>query len=195
LTSIPTEIGPELVERAQRGDREGLRELVEAAYPSVRRWALIRTGDPSEADDLTQDVLIQMIRKLDSFRGTAGFSTWLYTVTRNAAADRFRKSKRQADLVADPRSQEALTPSGEVSADTAIDRGSLTDMVHTFFSELPLRQREVFDLVELQGLTSPEAAQRLGIEPVSVRAHLLKARKALRGRILQARPELVEDVT
>jgi len=44
-----------------------------------------------EADDLTQDVLVQMIRKMESFHGDARFSTWLYTVTRHAAADRHRK--------------------------------------------------------------------------------------------------------
>ena len=70
----------------------------------------------------------------------------------------------------------------------------ITDLVKAFFRELPLRQREAFDLVELQGLSSPEAAQRLGIEPVSVRANLFKARKALRARILEARPELAEDM-
>jgi len=188
------EIGPELVQRAQTGDRDGLRELVEAAYPLVHRWALVRTGDPMEADDLTQDVMIQMIRKLDRYSGTARFGTWLYTVTRHAASDGFRRAKRQADVAEDPRAVEAFTPSTPMGADEAIDRGTMSGMVGAFFRELPLRQREVFDLVELQGLTSPEVAERLGIEPVSVRAHLFKARKALRSRILEARPELAEDL-
>ena len=67
-------------------------------------------------------------------------------------------------------------------------------MVRTFFGELPPRQREVFDLADLQGLPSTEIAARLGIEPVSVRAHLFKARRALRARILEAHPLLAEDV-
>jgi len=187
------EIGPELVQRAQSGDRDGLRELVEAAYPTVHRWALVRTGDAMEADDLTQDVMIQMIRKLSRYRGKSRFSTWLYTVTRNAAADGFRRAKRRADVAEDPRAVEAFTPKAPVSADQQVDDGAASDMVQAFFRELPLRQREVFDLVELQGLSSPEVAERLGIEPVSVRAHLFKARKALRIRILEARPELAED--
>lgn len=188
------EIGPELVQRAQSGEADGLRELVEAAYPRVHRWALVRTGDPREADDLTQDVMIQMIRKLDGYRGTARFSTWLYSVTRNAASDRFRRAKHQADLAEDPRAMEAFTPTEQLGADEQIDRSGLSGMVRSFFEELPLRQREVFDLVELQGLSSPEAAERLGIEPVSVRAHLFKARKALRSRILESSPELAEEL-
>ena len=195
MTENPTEISQSLVKRAQSGDQTGLRELVKAAYPSVRRWALVRTGDPTEAEDLTQDVLIQMIRRLDSYRGQAAFGTWLYTVTRNAASDRFRTARRQARLVEDPRAVEALTPSRPDPVDAQVERRGLSGLVRTFFQELPARQREVFDLVELQGLTSPEAAERLGIEAVSVRANLFKARRALRTRILDARPELAEDLS
>ncbi len=188
------EIGPEVVRRAQAGDRDALRKLVEAAYPSVRRWALVRTGDPADAEDLTQDVMIQMIRKLGAYRGTAPFSTWLYTITRHAAADRFRHAKRKAELVHDPRTVEAFTPREQLPLDDQIDRSDLTGMVRVFFEDLPSRQREVFDLVELNGLTSAEAGERMGIEPVSVRAHLFKARKALRQQILDANPELAEEL-
>jgi RNA polymerase sigma-70 factor (ECF subfamily) len=75
------------------------------------------------------------------------------------------------------------------------DRSDLIGVVRTFFRELPPRQREVFDLGDLQGLPSVEIAERLGIEPVSVRAHLFKARRALRKRILEHHPELAEEWT
>lgn len=183
-----------LVQRAQAGDGEGLRALVEAAYPAVRRWALVHTGDPADADDLTQDVMIQMIRRLDSYQGDARFSTWLYTVTRNAASDRFRVARRRARILEDPKAVESVAPSGQPAPDGGLDAGKVRSAVMRFFRELPLRQREVFDLVELQGLTSPEAAEHLGIEPVSVRANLFKARRALRARILASHPEFAEDL-
>lgn len=193
MTSTPIAIGPELVDRAKRGDRDGLRELVTAAYPMVRRWALLRTGDPADAEDLTQDVMIQMIRKLDGFRGDAGFSTWLYAVTRSAAAERARRARRRAEVQADPRAVESVTPPSPADPAQTAEWDAAARVVRTGFFRLPLRQREVFDLVELQGLTSSEAAARLGIEAVSVRAHLFKARRALRGHILSHDPALVED--
>lgn len=189
------QVDPELVRRAQHGDRDALRKLVAVAYPAVRRWALVRTGDATEADDLTQDVMVQMIRRLDTFKGTAQFSTWLYTVTRHAASDRLRAARRRARLQADPRALEAFTPQRSPTPESAVEHTELGSVIGGLFQELPLRQREVFDLVELQGLSASDAAERMGIEAVSVRAHLFKARKALRERILATRAEWAEEVS
>jgi RNA polymerase sigma-70 factor (ECF subfamily) len=193
VTGTSTEIGPELVAGARGGDPEALRTLVTRAYPVVRRWALVRTGDPSEADDLTQDVLVRVIQRLDAYHGASRFTTWLYTVTRNAAADRFRREARRRRVEADPRAPAELLADAPPRPDEVADRATLGAVVRAFFQELPHRQREVFDLSELQGLTSVEIGERLGIEPVSVRAHLFKARRALRARIVELHPELAED--
>lgn len=187
------ELGPDLVREARSGDRDALQELVERAYPVVRRWCLVRTGDPADADDLTQDVLLQMIRRLDSFQGSSRFTTWLYSVVRNAAADRLRRDRRRARLNLDPVAIERTRPDPHPRPDLGADRTLLGRMIRTFFDELPARQREVFDLTELQGMSAAEAAEILGIEPVSVRAHLFKARRALRARILECHPEVAEE--
>lgn len=194
MTPTSTEIGPELVAGARGGDPEALEALVSRAYPVVHRWALVRTGDPAEADDLTQDVLVRMIQRLDAYQGDARFTTWLYTVTRNAAADRFRRQRRRRRLEDDPRTPGGVLPDAPASPDELAGCEEMAGLVRTFYQELPARQREVFDLADLQGLPSPEIAERLGIEPVSVRAHLFKARRALRTRILEACPRLSEDV-
>lgn len=190
----PPEIPRDLVMRARQGDDDALKALVEAVYPSVRRWALVHTGEASDADDLTQDVLIRMIRRFDSFHGDARFGTWLYSMTRNAATDRFRKQHRRALLREDPRAYIDLVPAGPEDPSRSIERREIGSMLRTFFEELPRRQREIFDLVELQGVPATEVAELLGIEPVSVRANLFKARRRLRARILEIRPEVAEDL-
>ena len=60
----PADPAADLIDRARRGEEEALSALIEHAYPLVRRWALIQTGEPDDAEDLTQDVLVQMLRKL-----------------------------------------------------------------------------------------------------------------------------------
>jgi len=183
----------ELVRRAQDGDAEALRALVEGAYPLVRRWALVRTGDPTEADDLTQDVLVHVMKRLDAFRGSARFTTWLYTVVRRAAADRFRRQARRRRLEGHPRVAAEVVPEAPASPQVRVAAAEARDVVRSFFQRLPARQREIFDLAELQGLSSAEIAERLGIEAVSVRANLFKARRTLRGLILAHHPHLAPE--
>ena len=175
-----------------RDDDDALSDLIDAIAPVVRRWALVQTGDATEADDLTQEVLIRMIRNLDALPEPPRLAGWLYTVTRNAAADRFRSRSRQRIAVD---SEDILEAAVSESTNPASDaeRVELGDVLRSAFDELPRRQREVFDLVELQGIPATEAAEVLGIRATSVRGNLFKARRNLRRRILNVWPDVEED--
>ena len=73
-------------------------------------------------------------------------------------------------------------------------RRELAGLLETFLRELPHRQREVFDLIELQGMPTKMVARLIGIRTASVRGSLLKARRTLRRRILAAWPDVREDL-
>ena len=96
-------------------------------------------------------------------------------------------------LRADPRAYEDLVPTSVEDPSAAVEQSEVASILRVFFEELPDRQREIFDLVELQGMTASQVATLLAIEPVSVRANLFKARRRLRSRILEAHPEVAED--
>ena len=185
------DIPGQLLVRA-RDDDNALSDLIDAAAPVVRRWALVQTGDATEADDVTQEVLIRMIRNLDALPEPPRLAGWLFTVTRNAAADRFRSRSRQRTALA---SEDILQSAVSGTPDPAseAERGELGDLLLRAFRELPSRQREVFDLVELQGIPATEAAGILGIRATSVRGNLFKARRNLRRRILTVWPDVEED--
>ena len=178
-----------LVARARDDDRV-LEQLVAAVAPHVRRWAWVQTGNAALADDLMQEVLIRMIRNLEDLPEPPGLTAWLYTVTRNAATDYHRRSWRHETA----RTRDMLDYLADDSSDPAGDaeRSELAELLHAFFKDLPRRQREVFDLVELQGVSATEAAQILGIRPTSVRGNLFKARRNLRRRILATWPDVRE---
>ncbi len=74
-----------------------------------------------------------------------------------------------------------------------ISRSEAAEVARAFFSQLPERQREVFDLLELQGYNATEAAEMLGMSASTVRVHLLRARRTLRARIMEQHPALAED--
>src|SRR6476661_8566586 len=86
---------PSLISEARDGDRGAFARLAAVVQNRVRGWAASFTDDADDADDVTQDVLILVHRRLPQFEGKSRFSTWLYTITRNVALDRRRRSKRR----------------------------------------------------------------------------------------------------
>jgi len=184
---------PDLIRRAQEGDEDSLRELLEQVVPSVRQWAMARAGDPDGADDLTQEVLVLLLRKLGTYRGDSRFLTWVFTVTRNQAIERSRRRGRRRKKMERLRTKTDPGAGTTRQDDSRLDRERIRELLTLFVKELPTRQREVFQLVDLQGLSSPEAGAVLNLPPGSVRVTLLKARRALRRRILEDKPEIVEE--
>ena len=182
----------ELIGRAQAGDEAAFERLVRRYYGQIYRWALVRTGDPDDAEDVTQDVLVTLHRKLGRFDGRSGFSTWQYTVVRNTSTGFLRGGASKQRL------KEKLTlhvraADQETAPETEDATGSKArEVVRMFLRELPVRQREVFDLVDLQGYEPIEVSAMTGLKTVTVRSHLFRARQVLRRRILESHPELVE---
>lgn len=176
-----------LVGRAQAGDEAAFERVARWCYPRVYRWALARSGDPDDADDVTQDVLVLVRRHLPSYAGRSQFSTWLYRITANAAAGLASRRARH-DEVLQRWSREAGESAGD-SGDRLDDlhAAAIGELVQAFFKELPDRQREVFDLGDLQGYSSVEIAEMLELEPSTVRA------RAMRAKILERHPELGKE--
>ena len=85
-TALGDEEAHALVRRAQAGDEAAFERLVRGFYDRIYRWALVRTSDPDDAEDVTQQVLVNLHRGLLTFDGRAQFSTWLYRVVTNASS-------------------------------------------------------------------------------------------------------------
>lgn len=182
---------PILIRQARAGEAGAFDGLARHCLPLIRRWALVGTGDPDDADEVTQTVLIRLHRALGGFRGDARFTTWLYRLTHNAVTDALRRRTRRERRTAPLEEFDGATSPTE-GADARMEAAEAAAIVGSFFAELPARQREVFDLVDLQGYTIAEAAEMLGIEAVTARVHLLRARRTLRTRVLDAHPETGE---
>ena len=80
-----------LAQRAGTGDREAFETLLERHYDRVYRIGHRLLGNPTEAEDLAQDICVGLVKKLRSYRGDSRFTTWLYRVTVNAARDVLRR--------------------------------------------------------------------------------------------------------
>jgi RNA polymerase sigma-70 factor (ECF subfamily) len=170
----------ELAVRARHGDDHAFASLVSAFQPQVYRWAVALSGDQDDADDITQEVFVRAYRKLGSFRGDGSFEGWLYRITRRVAGRTRRAVARRVETgsqdvyVTDPGSR--------------VDRQRAIALIRTIADTLPMRQREVFVLCDLEGRTPLEAAALLKMKDVSVRASLFKARASIRRQILATHP-------
>ncbi len=184
----PWAIDAQLASLASSGDDSAFTTLVTRFHPAVFRcWALMFASDPDEAEDITQEVFVRTYRQLDQYRSDGPLDAWLYRMTRRAATQMRRTRKRRGRLALSPAAQPlrdvyTTDPGGRV------DRERAATLIRELFATLPRRQREIFDLVDLQGFSPAEAADRTGMKPVSVRANLFKARKAIRERLLATHP-------
>lgn len=192
LSRLNEAVGP-LIKRAQAGDPEGFEELVRQCHQQIYRWALVQTGDSDDAEDVTQEVLVRLNMGIRRYHARSRFTTWLYQVTRNAAAEFHRRRKSRQRALERHHEQSIIeTELAGEGADMARD-GGLAGLLRRFVNTLPLRQREVFDLVDLQDHAPIEVSKMLGMNPVTVRAHLFRARRAIRERILEQHPDFVEE--
>jgi RNA polymerase sigma-70 factor, ECF subfamily len=183
----------DLLPRAQAGDAAARDELLRRCHGTVYRWALVQTGDPDDAEDVAQEVLVRLHRYVGRYSGRARFTTWLYQVTRNAALGWHRQLTSRLRVLRKVAADRppAATPPGD-----PVDRlhaSHIAEVVTALFQALPARQREVFNLAEIEGVALVEIANRLGMNQNTVRAHLFRARRALRSRILASHAELAED--
>lgn len=174
----------DLAERARQGEQEALGRLAGALRPLICRWALVMTGDPHDAEDIAQQVLMRMMESMEGFDGRSRVTTWAYRITRNASLDHQRRRKRHRRL-ADKAEwlARAEPPRLEDPLDN-VEMKRTMGLIRTLLGKLPMRQREIFDLVDLQGLDPNEAAELLEMKPNTVRVHLFRARRRMRREML-----------
>ncbi len=179
-----------LARQAHGGRAAAFEELARRVRVRVHGWASAVTGDADDADDVAQQVLLALHARSGEFDGRSHFTTWLYAITQNFALNRRRTAERRRSLLA-RHPADGASPSSDALADDAAVR--LADLVRLYSTELTPRQRQVFDLSDVQGLNATEIAKRLEIAPATVRGLLLRARRTIRLRILEHHSALLED--
>ena len=178
-----------LAARARSGSGRAFEELAARVRGRVKNWATRVVGDPDDADDVAQLVLMRVAERLSSFDGRSRFSTWLFQVTRRVALNRVRTEERRRAILS-----RSMMVERTAIEDVEIDREAarLVELVRAYYAELTPRQREVFEMADLEELSGAEIARRLGIEPSTVRVLLLQARRTIRQRMLRDHAALVE---
>jgi RNA polymerase sigma-70 factor (ECF subfamily) len=182
-----------LVDRCRQGDPEAFARLVALHESMVFNLAYRMTGDPEEARDVSQDVFLQVYRKLGRFEGRSSLRTWIYRIVINQCHNRQRWwRRRRQDRV---RALDELSASDEArltesrpQADApfeAVERREAARRVQAALLGLKFDQRAILLLREVEGLSCEEIAQSLGVPEGTVKSRLSRAREALRARLVE----------
>ena len=150
----------------------------------------------SDAKEVVQDTLLSVWRNLDSFKGDAQFSSWLYRVTANAALMRLRTQRRHPEVSTEdlepgfldtrPPAYGRIAPAGENWArrpDDELQSEELRQRIQAAVDKLPEIYREVFLIRDVDGMSTEETAEILGVSVPTVKTRLHRARMALRETI------------
>ncbi|MBO0723747.1 MAG: RNA polymerase sigma factor [Blastocatellia bacterium] len=167
----------DLAQASARGDLQAFEALYERHHRRIYSLCLRMVANPTEAEDLTQEVFVQLFRKIGSFRGESAFTTWLHRLTVNHVLMHFRK--RGVRL-------EKTTEEGEIGEiqdlqatsenPRFLDRIALEKAI----SQLPPGYRTVFVLHDIEGFEHTEVADLLGVSVGTSKSQLHKARMRLR---------------
>ena len=173
---------PELVAAARSGDTAAFERLIRRYQPEVWRLAFHVLHDRTGADDATQEAFVRAWRHLRRFRGASKFSTWMFSIARNAAIDELRRVQRHErieETLRRRRSTEQSETGGEV---------------HDAIASLPIELREVIVFVDLLGFNYSDTARACRIPEGTVKSRVHRGRKELLGLIRSQREEATGEI-
>jgi RNA polymerase sigma-70 factor, ECF subfamily len=172
-----------LVQRAQAGDREAFRVLVERHSRSVFRLAFRLTGNEHDADEVVQESFIRAHRRLTRFESRSTFSTWLYRITANCAVDLLRARKTHESLDADEPGSGAVPPEAVTTAPTQerqVLGGQIQARVRAALAHLTENERMAFVLRHVEGLSIEEIAQQMNLRTNATKHSIFRAVRKMR---------------
>ena len=183
-----------LLERLQAGDELALGDLADAYSSKIYQLAFRYLRNKEDAEEITQDVLFKVYRKVGAFRGDAALSSWIYRITFNAAMSRLRTARYQRSQDEDRQQQ---TVEGDASgtprtadiadwsdlADEQVLRSQLRQRVFRAILALPAIYRAPVMLRDIQGMSTEEASAMLKVKDQTLKSRLHRGRLILRKQL------------
>lgn len=183
-----------LIQRVHDGDRAALGDLLRANQRRLYNVCYRMVSHPDDAAELTQDVLLKVVEKIDGFRGDARLTTWMTRIAMNASISHLRKRKLRKTVSLDQTVSEnasegglslasRLTDEREPGPAACVQQGEMLDELQTAIAGLDDDQRAVLVLRDVEELDYHQIAQTLDLPVGTVKSRLFRARLALREKL------------
>ena len=203
----------ELMARSRSGDTEAFRALFELKHRRVYLIAYQVLGNPSQAEEVVQDVFLALWQHLDRYRPRFAVDTWLTRIATNRAIDVWRSQRRERPADDESRDKEGHATTGElasgISSGVVPASGRVSETgrnggpeavarwheVQAIWNELaellPPQQRAAFVLREIEEIPTGEVGLALGCSASTVRSHVAEARRILQVALIERYPEML----
>jgi RNA polymerase sigma-70 factor (ECF subfamily) len=182
----------QLVAKLQARDETAVHELAERYGSRIYQLALRQMKNREDAEEVTQDVLMKVYRKIDAFRGDSALSSWIYRITFNTAMSRLRTSKlarvaqqHERNRDSEDENLRAVRQPADWSnmPDEELLRAQLRRAVVAAIQDLPEIYRVPVVLRDIEGLSTEEASTRLHVKDQTLKSRLHRGRLMLRARL------------
>lgn len=175
-----------LVERAQQGDKEAFRQLVQRHQRRAFAIAIGLVRDEQDAREIVQEAFLRVYRNLERFKGGSAFFTWLYRIVTNLAIDLMRKpARREAELFDNPQladEADSFTFVSRIDGADPLDvvrRREIAERIQKALEELPSYHRAVIIMREVEGMSYQEMAEAMQVSKGTIMSRLFHARQKL----------------
>ena len=178
-----------LLEKLKKGDKTAFAQLVALYSSKVLNICYRFLLDKQDAEDISQEVFIEVFESLHSFRGDAQLSTWIYRIAVTKSLDELKRQNRKRRISSLGKlfhlEDVANWLAGGSMPDKHIQENENMKLVMHALNRLPDNQRVAFTLSKIEGYSHEEIAEMLHIQPGTSRSQLVKARKMLQQQIIQ----------
>lgn len=169
-----TRIDPDLIARARRGDERAVDTVLREILPLVRNVCRKTLNHASDADDATQNALINVARNIRRFDERSSFTTWVYRIATNAALDEGRRRQRRRSRTVSVE-HDTIDPAGSTPHDRIVDADALTPLLR----QVPEEFRVALVLRDVMDLDYEQIAEILGVPGGTVRSRIARGRARL----------------
>ncbi|MBO9128975.1 sigma-70 family RNA polymerase sigma factor [Bacillus sp. 165] len=175
------ETDEQIIQQVVEGNQQMFRVLITRYQAKVYAVALKVAKNQRDAEDIAQEVFLQLYRSLGQFKGESGFSTWIYRITMNKAIEYKRRQDRQKAQATDD-GFTSIPDSSMLTPEEALMKNAEKEMVHAHLSELPASYRDVVQLYYFEELSYGEIASNLNVAVKTVESRLYRARRLLKSK-------------
>jgi RNA polymerase sigma-70 factor (ECF subfamily) len=173
----------QLIEECRGGNFNNFRMLVELSSPIAFSVAFRMLGDEEKAKDVVQDSMVTIWQKLEKIKTAEVYKTWMYRIVVNKCYDEMRRRKRNPEFVADDQTWTLISNKISDAPSEVLENKETAKIISVLTEKLSGKQKAVFVLSDLEGMSNDEISEITGISKTAVKANLYHARKSISEKI------------